>query len=51
MRARPDIYYIVFDRYGDAETIASAFGVENDIDEYLASKGFYVRDRRADRTT
>jgi hypothetical protein len=41
VRARPDIYYLVFDRYGDAET-ASAFGVEQHIDEYLASKGFYV---------
>jgi hypothetical protein len=39
--AKPDIYYLVFDRYGDEET-ARAYGLDNDIDEYLTSKGFYV---------
>ena len=41
VRSRPDIYYIVFDRYGDEETIA-AYGFKNDIEGYLAGKGFYV---------
>jgi hypothetical protein len=39
--AKPDIYYLIFDRYGDDET-SRAYGFENDIDEYLMSKGFYV---------
>jgi hypothetical protein len=39
--AKPDIYYLVFDRYGDAET-AAAFGVNDHIHDYLAGKGFYV---------
>ena len=38
---KPDIYYLVFDRYGDEET-SRAYGFENDIDEYLTGKGFYV---------
>ena len=41
VRSRPDIYYIVFDRYGDEETIA-AYGFKNDIEGYLAGKGFYI---------
>ena len=41
MRAKPDIYYFIFDRYGDSQT-ARAYGFENDIEEYLTSKGFYV---------
>ena len=45
--AKPDIYYMVFDRYGDEKT-AAAYGLENDIDTYLAGKGFYVaRDSRS----
>jgi hypothetical protein len=39
--ATPDIYYLVFDRYGDEHT-ARAAGIDNDIDEYLTGKGFYV---------
>jgi hypothetical protein len=39
--AKPDIYYLIFDRYGDEQT-ARAYGLENDIDEYLTDKGFYV---------
>jgi hypothetical protein len=39
--SRPDIYYLVFDRYGDQRT-ARTYGLDNDIGEYLASKGFYV---------
>jgi hypothetical protein len=38
---KPDIYYFVFDRYGDEQT-ARAYGFENDLDEYLTAKGFYV---------
>lgn len=41
VRAKPDIYYFIFDRYGDSQT-AREYGLENDIDEYLTSKGFYV---------
>jgi hypothetical protein len=39
--AKPDIYYLVFDRYGDEQTVAS-FGLQNDLNQYLTSKGFYV---------
>ncbi len=39
--AKPDIYYVIFDRYGDHQT-AAAYGLENDIDRYLTDKGFYV---------
>jgi uncharacterized membrane protein YhdT len=38
---KPDIYYLVFDRYGDDPT-ARDYGFENDIDEYLTGKNFYV---------
>lgn len=39
--SKPDIYYIVFDRYGDRRSIAG-YGFQNDIEEYLTGKGFYV---------
>jgi hypothetical protein len=39
--AKPDIYYIVFDRYGDRRSVAG-YGFQNDIEEYLTGKGFYV---------
>ena len=39
--SRPDIYYMVFDRYGSDET-TRAYGLDNDVDEYLESRGFYV---------
>lgn len=45
--SKPDIYYLVFDRYGDDQT-ARAHGLDNDLDEYLSGKGFYVA--RASRT-
>jgi hypothetical protein len=38
---KPDIYYLVFDRYGDAAT-TTAFGGADYIGDYLAAKGFYV---------
>lgn len=39
---RPDIYHIVFDRYGSAETLARHYGVEPLIGEFLEAQGFYV---------
>lgn len=39
--SKPDIYYMVFDRYGDDET-ARALGLENDIGDSLEARGFYV---------
>jgi hypothetical protein len=39
--SKPDIYYLVFDRYGDAQTTA-AFGGAPFVGEYLAGRGFYV---------
>lgn len=41
VQSRPDIYYLVFDRYGDARTLRD-YGLDNDLDEYLISQGFYV---------
>lgn len=41
VRSKPDIYYLVFDRYGDAQTIRD-YGLDNDLDAYLTTKGFYV---------
>ncbi len=41
VKAKPDIYYVIFDRYGDDQT-ARTYGLENDIGDYLTSKGFYV---------
>jgi hypothetical protein len=40
--ARPDIYYVIFDRYGNEETLR-AFGVDNaPLFHYLESRGFFV---------
>src|SRR3712207_4302889 len=39
--AKPDIYYVGFDRYGDDAT-ARAYGFHNDVSEYLRGRGFYV---------
>jgi Sulfatase len=46
--AKPDIYYVVFDRYGDERTLRE-HGVDNTPQfEYLANKGFFVaRDSRS----
>ncbi len=41
VKSKPDIYYLIFDRYGNAETTA-AYGAGKHIEEYLARKGFYV---------
>ena len=37
----PDIYYLVFDRYGSADAIERRFGItDNDLYDWLASRGF-----------
>jgi hypothetical protein len=38
----PDIYHIVFDRYGSAETLAETYGVQATIGASLQERGFYV---------
>jgi hypothetical protein len=41
----PDIYYLIFDRYGDARTIQDSYGYDNrPFYRYLQAKGFYVAD-------
>ncbi|MDQ3879604.1 MAG: LTA synthase family protein [Chloroflexota bacterium] len=42
---RPDIYYLIFDRYGGAETLQRSYGLDNSpfLDE-LRRRGFYVAD-------
>jgi hypothetical protein len=40
--APPDIYHIVFDRYGSEETLARHFGVRDPIGAWLEARGFYV---------
>jgi hypothetical protein len=39
---RPDIYFLVFDRYGSAEAIHRRFGLENDLYDWLRGEGFEV---------
>lgn len=49
-----DIYYFIFDRYGDERSIQTLTGVANDLPDWLASRGFDVaRDSHANygRTT
>jgi hypothetical protein len=42
---RPNIYYIIFDRYGGRESLR-AWGIDNEPTyQYLASKGFYVAEQ------
>ena len=39
----PDIYYLVFDRYGSADAIERRFGITgNDLYDWLKSRGFQV---------
>jgi Sulfatase len=40
--ARPDIYHVVFDRYGSEKTLARHYGVRDPIGAWLESRGFYV---------
>jgi sulfatase-like protein len=43
---KPDIYYLVFDRYAGARTLEELFGYDNrELLDYLQSKGFDVADR------
>ena len=39
---RPDIYFLVFDRYGSADAIERRFGLSNDLYAWLAEQGFEV---------
>ncbi len=39
---KPDIYYLIFDRYGDEQT-SSTYGFDNDIDEYPDGQGLLRR--------
>ena len=46
---KPDIYYIVLDRYGAAPILKKDFGYDNEpFLNWLRSKGFYVADRGRD---
>jgi hypothetical protein len=41
--ARPDIYYIILDRYGGPATLKEVYGFDNsEFMDYLTSRGFYV---------
>lgn len=37
-----DIYYLIFDRYGSDNALKVGYGIENDLPEWLAEKGFHV---------
>ncbi|MDQ3552989.1 MAG: hypothetical protein M3395_01055 [Chloroflexota bacterium] len=39
---QPDIYYLVFDRYGSEWSLDYQFGVDNDLPEWLSDQGFQV---------
>ena len=39
---RPDIYFLVFDRYGSADAIQRRFGLDNDMYGWLEDQGFDV---------
>lgn len=39
---RPDIYFLVFDRYGSADAIERRFGLPNDMYGWLEEQGFVV---------
>ncbi len=41
----PDIYHLVFDRYGSEDTLARHFGVDDRIGDFLEAHGFYVAHR------
>ncbi len=41
--SRPDIYYLIFDRYPAADTLQKSYGYDNSgFIDYLTGKGFYV---------
>lgn len=39
---RPDIYFLVFDRYGSADAIERRFGLTSDLFGWLRDRGFHV---------
>ena len=39
---RPDIYFLVFDRYGSADSLKRRFGLDNDLYGWLEDRGFQV---------
>jgi len=39
---KPDIYYLVFDRYTSEEVLKSQFGFKNDLVDFLRARGFYA---------
>jgi hypothetical protein len=40
---RPDIYYIILDRYANEETLRTSYGLDNrEFLDFLRNKGFYV---------
>jgi hypothetical protein len=41
---RPDIYYLVFDRYPSARAVELAYGIDNELYDELRARGFYVAD-------
>jgi hypothetical protein len=45
---RPDIYFLIFDRYGSADALQRRFGITSDLYDWLRSRGFHVpRDSHA----
>jgi len=43
---KPDIYYIILDRYGGERTLKNLYGFDNsEFLDFLTEKGFYVADR------
>ncbi len=45
-KGRPDIYYLVFDRYAGARTLEELFGYDNgDLLDFLHDRRFHVADR------
>jgi hypothetical protein len=46
-RARPDVYVLILDAYGRADTLREQFGFENDLPEQLRALGFFVADQAA----
>jgi hypothetical protein len=43
---RPDIYYLIFDRYGSASSLAEHYGYDNSpFTDALRERGFYVAER------
>ncbi len=45
--ARPDVYVLILDAYGRADTLREQFGFESDLPDQLRSLGFFVADQAA----